>query len=146
MTMKDIIKEYSNGEVTIVWQPDKCIHSRVCWQGEQSLPGVFNPKIRPWINAQGAETERIITQVNKCPSGALSFYMNADGKPEEEADVEHIVEVTPNGPLMVYGNISVKHADGSETRRSKVTAFCRCGASGNKPYCDGTHTKIAFEG
>jgi uncharacterized Fe-S cluster protein YjdI len=144
--MKDGIKEYSNGEVTIIWEPGKCIHSRVCWHGKNALPEVFNPSVRPWINAQGADTEHIITQVTKCPSGALSFYMNAEGKPEQDAAAEHIVEVMPNGPLMVYGNISVKHADGSETRSSKVTAFCRCGASANKPYCDGTHTKIGFRG
>ena len=52
----------------------------------------------------------------------------------------------PNGPLLVYGNITVKHPDGEEIQKNKVTAFCRCGQSSNKPYCDGTHTKINFEG
>lgn len=52
----------------------------------------------------------------------------------------------PNGPLLVYGNIVVKDKEGNQTQKNKVTAFCRCGASSNKPYCDGTHTKIGFEG
>jgi CDGSH-type Zn-finger protein len=56
---------------------------------------------------------------------------------------ERIVEVTPNGPLLVSGNVTVKRADGTETKHHKVTAFCRCGASGNKRYCDGTHRKVA---
>lgn len=137
-------KEYSNGEVTIVWKPDLCIHSANCVKG---LPKVFIPKDKPWIHVNQATTEELKAQVNKCPSGALSYYMNADepsGKPEVEA--EQIVEVAPNGPLMVYGNLKVKHADGTETNKHKVTAFCRCGASTNKPYCDGTHRKIEFQG
>lgn len=66
-------KEYSNGEVTIVWKLDLCIHSAICARG---LPSVFQPRDKPWIKQYGASTEAIINQVNKCPSGALSFYLN----------------------------------------------------------------------
>lgn len=66
-------KEYTNGEVTVIWQAEKCIHSTNCWKG---LPGVFNPKNRPWINTRGANTKEIIAQVGKCPSGALSYREN----------------------------------------------------------------------
>ena len=65
--------KYTNGEVTIVWKPDSCIHSTLCWKG---LKEVFDPKKRPWIEPNGATTEQIIEQVSKCPSGALSYYMN----------------------------------------------------------------------
>ena len=75
MDPKNLIKEYSNGEVTIVWKNGLCIHSGICARG---LHEVFNPKARPWINAGAAPTEKLIDQVKKCPSGALSFYMNAD--------------------------------------------------------------------
>ena len=71
--------KYTNGEVTVVWKPKSCIHSTNCWKG---LIEVFNPKQKPWINMTGAETERIIEQVKKCPSGALSFYMNDEEKEE----------------------------------------------------------------
>ncbi len=74
--MKDITKKYTNGEVTIVWKPDTCIHSRICWTAATGLPEVFNPMERPWIKPEGASTERIIEQVKKCPSGALSYNMN----------------------------------------------------------------------
>ncbi len=60
--------------------------------------------------------------------------------------METIVEATPNGPLMVYGNIRVNDSEGNETVKHKVTAFCRCGQSQNKPYCDGTHKKVDFKG
>lgn len=144
--MNDITKKYTNGEVTIVWQPSACIHSTICWKGATGLSSVFNPAERPWIKPEGATTERIIEQVKKCPSGALSYYMNAEADINKETITESIVEVMENGPLLVYGNITVKDKDGNETHRNKVTAFCRCGQSANKPYCDGTHTKVGFKG
>ena len=68
---------YSNGEVTIVWKPELCIHSGNCARG---LPEVFKPKEKPWITPEGATTERIIEQVKKCPSGALSYFLDAEHK------------------------------------------------------------------
>ena len=142
--MKDITKKYSNGEVTIVWKPSLCIHSGNCSSG---LSDVFHPRELPWITPEGSTTAKIIDQVNKCPSGALSYYMNAEeGKGEVTVDAETIVETTPNGPLMVYGNVSIKDGSGKITKKNKVTAFCRCGGSGNKPFCDGTHKKNGFQG
>ncbi len=144
--MKEITKKYTNGEVTIVWQPAVCIHSAICWRGENGLPEVFNPAEKPWIKPEGANTKRIIEQIKKCPSGALSYFMNEDKENNAEVTAESIVEIAPNGPLLVYGNITVKDSEGNTTQKNKVTAFCRCGASSNKPYCDGTHRKINFEG
>lgn len=66
---------YTNGEVTIVWKAGLCTHSRKCWTG---LGEVFKPGQRPWIEPDGASTQRIIDQVKQCPSGALSYRMNAD--------------------------------------------------------------------
>ena len=65
--------KYSNGQITVVWKPELCQHSTICWKG---LLQVFNPNEKPWINMNGASTERIIEQVRKCPSGALSYYLN----------------------------------------------------------------------
>lgn len=66
---------YTNGEVTIIWKPSLCIHSGNCVRG---LPSVFNSREKPWIKPEGAGTDEIIAQVNKCPSGALSYKMHAD--------------------------------------------------------------------
>ena len=60
-----IVNKYSNGEITIVWEPGKCIHAGNCVRG---LPEVFNARIKPWINAEGADTKSIIDQVKNCPS------------------------------------------------------------------------------
>ena len=137
---------YTNGEVTIVWQPKICIHSAKCWRGENALPEVFNPMEKPWIKAEGASTERIIEQVKNCPSGAISYFMNNETEKSESISSEIIAETIPNGPLLIYGNIIVKDANGNQIQKNKVTAFCRCGASGNKPYCDGSHAKTDFKG
>ena len=145
MNMHDISKKYSNGTITIVWKPGTCIHSTICWKGVTGLGQVFNPGMKPWIKMDGASTERIIEQVNKCPSGALSFYYNDAAASITEVQAESIVEAKENGPLLVYGNITVKHRSGSEEHKNKVTAFCRCGHSSNKPYCDGSHAKVGFK-
>ena len=72
--MEEIIKEYPNGEVVVIWKPNFCIHSKKCFHG---LPEVFNPAQKPWINIEAASTDQIINQVNQCPSGALSWkYVN----------------------------------------------------------------------
>lgn len=139
---KDITKKYTNGEVTVVWKPSLCIHSALCFNG---LPGVFNPRNRPWVTMEGGNTNDIVAQVNKCPSGALSYYRNSE-MTNPVVDAETIVEVSANGPLLIYGNIKIKDAEGNETTKNKVTALCRCGQSANKPYCDGTHRKVGFIG
>jgi uncharacterized Fe-S cluster protein YjdI len=73
MDPKNVIKEYSNGEITVVWKSGKCIHSGICVRG---LPSVFKPKESPWITLQNSNSEEIKAQVDKCPSGALSYYIN----------------------------------------------------------------------
>ncbi len=143
MSDHKITKKYTNGEVTIVWKPDLCIHSAMCVSG---LPKVFNSAKQPWIDPQGGTTQQIMEQVKKCPSGALSYYRNAEQQDPVKVEGETIVEVSKNGPLMVYGNVVIKSADGKETRQNKVTALCRCGGSSNKPFCDGTHRKNGFVG
>lgn len=135
-------REFTNGEVTVVWNAEKCIHSGICVKG---LPDVFRPKVRPWIRINAASTEDITNQVKRCPSGALSFYLNAkEDKPTEP--VETNIEVLENGPLLIHGTLQVIHKDGSSEIKNKTTAFCRCGASNNKPYCDGAHAKMDFKG
>jgi uncharacterized Fe-S cluster protein YjdI len=143
-------KQYTNGEITVVWKPDVCIHSAVCFKGLQS---VFNPSKRPWVNINGAETEKIVSQVNQCPSKALSFFWNSetadnDSQTTEKETVETPIgakiEVIPNGPLVVEGKIKIKDAKGDESEKDKIY-LCRCGASSKKPYCDGSHKKIGFQ-
>ena len=140
--MGDITKKYSNGELTVVWQPSKCIHAAEC---VKALPQVYDPKAKPWINAENASTEELKDQISKCPSGALSYFMNGEENQESQS-LKTKIEVLENGPLLVYGTLTVTDQVGNEDVKNKTTAFCRCGASNNKPYCDGSHIKVDFKG
>ena len=140
--MSEIVKKYTNGEVTIVWQPGKCIHSTICFR---ELPQVFDPNKRPWVNPLGARTAEIISQVRRCPSGALSFFLNSGETPAPAQEVSLGVEVVPDGPLLIHGDLKVKLKNGDEVIKTGTTAFCRCGGSSNPPYCDGTHAKNGFK-
>ena len=144
---KTTTKHYSNGEVTIVWKPDTCIHSGICVKG---LPNVFQAKRKPWIDPDAASTQQIVEQVARCPSGALTTFMN-DGSGEksleEPISSDNVKAVVmKDGPLLVHCDLEITGPDGSTTTKEKMTAFCRCGASSNKPYCDGSHKKVGFEG
>ncbi len=70
MDKKNITKEYTNDEITVVWQSSKCSHSANC---VRNLSAVFQPQSQPWIKMENAKTEEILTTVAKCPSGALSI-------------------------------------------------------------------------
>ena len=72
---KEIVKKYTNGELTVVWKPNLCIHSGVC---VRTLPQVYNPREKPWIKIENASTEELMVQIKKCPSGALTYLMNDD--------------------------------------------------------------------
>ena len=139
---REIVKEYSNEELTVIWKPKICIHSAEC---VKRLPNVYKPNEKPWINVENATTDELKEQIKACPSGALSYRMNEE---EDVAEViaETKVEVLENGPLLVHGTINITNSDGSQDKKEKTTAFCRCGASMNKPYCDGAHRKAGFEG
>ncbi|MGB5393553.1 MAG: (4Fe-4S)-binding protein [Lutimonas sp.] len=140
MENKEIIKQYSNDDITIVWKPGTCIHAGTC---VKMLPKVYNPKAKPWIKIENANTQQLIEQIEQCPSGALSYITNQ--KQEKMADLNKI-EVMANGPLICTGTIRVVTAEGKEEIKENKTAFCRCGHSANKPYCDGKHKAEGFIG
>lgn len=75
-------KRYSNGEITVVWKPEICVHSKKCWL---QLGQVFRPRERPWVNMSGAPTQSIREQVEKCPSKALSWE-EGDTTTKEDAE------------------------------------------------------------
>jgi uncharacterized Fe-S cluster protein YjdI len=138
--------KYPNEEITIIWKPEICFHSGICARG---LPGVFDPKRKPWVDMSQADTQQIIEQVKKCPSGALSYFMNneqpADAIVSEQAAITQI-EVSNNGPYLIKTECIIIHSDGREEIKKGTVALCRCGASNKKPYCDGTHRRIGFKG
>lgn len=69
----EIVKEYTNGELTVIWKPQRCQHAGVC---VRMLPNVYKPGERPWVHPENATPEQLTEQINQCPSGALSYRMN----------------------------------------------------------------------
>jgi len=143
---KKFIKHYTNDEVTIVWKSDLCTHVAYCFT---ELPEVFDPSERPWINAKGASTQRIIEQVNRCPTGALTYFYNDKTRNEKPAAEEEKgsvrVEIMENGPVVIKGKSVLVGRDKKEKKYDSMLAICRCGKSKNQPQCDGSHFTNKFE-
>src|SRR3954451_17763824 len=55
------------------------------------------------------------------------------------------IETIKNGPYIVTGEVELIDSDGNKFPQEKRMALCRCGASTQKPFCDGTHSKIGFK-
>jgi uncharacterized Fe-S cluster protein YjdI/CDGSH-type Zn-finger protein len=140
-------KQYTNGEITVFWQPKKCIHATNCYR---ELIEVFNPRKRPWVNMNGASTDEIIRVVHLCPTQALSFKYNrklpVSAESEENIANTAEVRIMRDGPLILKGNISLYDPDGKNLQHSQHTSLCRCGTSQNLPYCDGMHRKSGYTG
>ena len=136
------MKEYSNKEIKVLWDPEKCMHAKECVKG---LPQVFSRDRKPWIIMQGASSEEIMKIVDRCPSGALTYkkVQPEDAKSANSSAAK--IKVIRNGPLLVEGGCSLMNSDGKELTDQGPYALCRCGSSGKKPFCDGTHSKIGFD-
>jgi uncharacterized Fe-S cluster protein YjdI len=131
---------YANDAIEVHWEPRLCIHTQNCVDG---LGQVFDAKRRPWIDVDAAEPEAIAATILTCPTGALHF-RRLDGGPQEEPQQETTLEPLPNGPLLVRGRVRIVDGDGRLIREDTRLALCRCGASANKPFCDGSHRRIGF--
>jgi uncharacterized Fe-S cluster protein YjdI/CDGSH-type Zn-finger protein len=139
------MKEYTNCDIIVCWEPEKCIHSRKCVLG---LPEVFDRSKRPWINMKGGTSEEIMEVIDRCPSGALSYRKASvdaeDAAPTASPGSSASIKALKNGPLLVEGSCRLIDRDGKEVASCGPFALCRCGQSKKKPFCDGTHVKIGF--
>jgi CDGSH-type Zn-finger protein len=140
---KDKRKNYvgSNNKITIHDNRAICAHAKECIKNH----AVFNDSARPWINPDGATIESIIQTVKDCPSGALSY--SIDGIEYRDQDRQPMVTVARDGPYAITGGIelsgdNVRFGEGASKEHYTL---CRCGASNNKPFCDGSHHEIHFK-
>ena len=112
-----------------------------------------DPNGKVWNQVERSDDEQVramfVRQVNNCPSGRLVAWDNASGKPlEPQLPVSIGLIEDPaegvSGPLWLRGGIPLIAADGFAYEvRNRVT-LCRCGASKNKPFCDGAHASVKF--
>jgi uncharacterized Fe-S cluster protein YjdI len=136
-----VLKEYSNEQIVVSWEPTYCIHTASCLNAE---PEVFDAMRRPWIVVEAADADRIARAVMKCPTSALHFRRIDEGQ-QEPVPPETTVQTRTNGPLFLRGNLKFVNATGDLIREDTRVALCRCGQSANKRFCDGTHRAIGFQ-
>jgi CDGSH-type Zn-finger protein/uncharacterized Fe-S cluster protein YjdI len=130
------IEEARGAKVVIRFEARKCIHSRHCVLGR---PDVFVPNVEgEWIHPDRAAPEDIAFIAKSCPSGAIT-YERLDGGENEAPPVVNLVRLRENGPLAFHAPVSIA----GQPAGLRVT-LCRCGASRNKPYCDGSHAGAGF--
>ncbi len=139
--MSDKIFLYPGEKISIQYEVKRCIHAAECAHG---LPGVFDPQRKPWINPNEAAADAVATLVERCPTGALHFTRH-DGGPAEAVPEQNRVTVAADGPLWLRGELEIIGPDGVVVLKDTRLALCRCGASNNKPFCDGSHAKAAFQ-
>jgi CDGSH-type Zn-finger protein/uncharacterized Fe-S cluster protein YjdI len=133
-------KTYDGAAIQVIYDPGRCIHAAECVRG---LPAVFDPDARPWVKPDGAGADEVARVVARCPTGALQF-QRQDDAPGEEAPTANTVTISADGPLYAKGDIEVVDADGNLLLRDRRVAFCRCGQSAYKPFCDGRHAQVGF--
>ncbi len=131
---------YDGAGIRITYDAGRCIHAAECVRG---LPTVFDTARRPWIDADGASPDEIAAVIRKCPTGALQFERLDGGEPEIPA-ARNEITVAPDGPLYLSGDLELMDAERRVFTRETRAALCRCGASKNKPWCDGSHAKVGF--
>jgi CDGSH-type Zn-finger protein/uncharacterized Fe-S cluster protein YjdI len=130
------IEEARGAKVVIRFEGKKCIHSRHCVLGR---PDVFVPNAEgEWIHPDRASPDAIVRIALDCPSGAIT-YERLDGGESEAPPVVNVVRIRENGPLALHAPVSI-----SGRQVGLRVTLCRCGASKNKPYCDGSHTGAGF--
>jgi CDGSH-type Zn-finger protein/uncharacterized Fe-S cluster protein YjdI len=123
-------------DLTLIYEGKKCIHSRFCVTG---APAVFLANVKgPWIHPDAVPVETLVEIAHACPSGAIR-YRRKDGKADESAPPVNLISTREAGPYAVRGDLRLA----GEAVGFRVT-LCRCGASKNKPYCDGSHHEIGF--
>ncbi len=136
----DVRDSYAGQKIIIHDNRGVCSNAGHC---TKNLESVFKMKTDPWIDPDGADVEKIIETIKQCPSGALSY--TVEGVEHRDQDRELTITVTKDGPYSITGGIEfVDQAWGEEASTEHYT-LCRCGASRNKPFCDGSHWYIKFK-
>jgi len=130
--------EYIEGKgLTLIYELKKCIHARFCVTG---APKVFLANVKgPWIAPDAIRTDALVEIAHACPSGAIR-YQRKDEVPDEAPPPVNLLSIRESGPYAVRAEL---HLDGYPSGTYRAT-LCRCGASKNKPFCDGSHHDLPF--
>lgn len=135
----DKVERYEGREVAILDNRGVCSHAGYC---TARLPAVWRSAAEPWIDPDGAGKAAIVETIRKCPSGALSYV--EDGRLHDDFHEGAEIQVSRDGPFVVRGGVELKDAEFGEGASLEHYVLCRCGASRNKPFCDGSHWYAGF--
>lgn len=129
------MKDYVGDAITVHWNAERCIHVGTC---TRTLPTAFDLTRRPWIDPDGATADDVAAVIERCPTGALSYTRGPERGPEVASSPTTVTPVA-GGPLFVRGDLALELVPGEPPRRETRVALCRCGRSGNQPFCDNSH-------
>jgi len=133
-------ESYPAERITIHDNRSICAHAGYCSDG---LGTVFKYKAEPWIDPDGGAVEAIVETIRKCPSGALRYTLDGvEGGDQQRAPA---ITATKDGPYAVVGGVQLPGQSRAQGASTEHYTLCRCGASKNKPFCDGTHWSIGFK-
>ncbi len=140
---------YEGQQVTVFDNRGICQHSGLC---TDRLAGVFRTDAEPFVAPSGGRMDEIIRAVRNCPSGALSYALDAaEARDQVDRHGERgpDIEVTKDGPYRVTGSLPLTGPGGSAVAMAAGAslehyALCRCGQSQNKPFCSGMHWYVEF--
>jgi CDGSH-type Zn-finger protein len=131
---------YAGKAVAIHDNRGLCAHAGVC---TDRLAAVWRLGEEPWIDPDGASAEAAIEVIQACPSGALGY--SVGGVEAAAPDRAPAITVSKDGPYHVTGGIALADAVQGAVGDGERYALCRCGASKNKPFCDGSHWDVGFK-
>ncbi len=137
---RDKREDYVGKEITLHDNRGLCAHIGFC---TDNLAAVFRLRTEPWIDPNGAEAQAIIDTIQTCPSGALSYTIDEVEHRDQAGDPA--IVIGKDGPYFVSGGPELKDEPPGQGASSEHYTLCRCGASKNKPFCDGTHWSIEFK-
>lgn len=124
--------------VTVEFDGKRCVHSRNC---VLSHPEVFVPNVKgDWIFPDAAPADVVVAIGVNCPSGAIRAWRNDGSETSDTAPQVNLVRIRENGPLAFDAPLVI----GGQPQPGPRATLCRCGASANKPFCDGSHTAAGF--
>ena len=133
----------SGTKIVVKRDPHLCMRSGFCMNRISSVNQMVSHTEDTQVRSH------VMAMIDRCPSGSF-VYSTEEGGPDVEADLPRQVAVTTEetsdgmvaGPLWVTGNIPVERADGEHLETRNRVTLCRCGRSGRKPLCDGSHRDL----
>jgi CDGSH-type Zn-finger protein/uncharacterized Fe-S cluster protein YjdI len=130
------VEHVKGRHIELSFDSKRCIHARHC---VLQAPTVFKANTPgAWLFPDTMPVDSLVAVAEQCPSGAIS-YRRLDGRADEIAPPVNVLRVRENGPYALHAPLTIAgHADGFRA------TLCRCGASSNKPYCDGSHAAAGF--